>query len=432
MRAEAADFELLRALGQVSYAVESNSERTLTWSGGEDGSVPDSFSVSGRGASTGDAVMKLYAGKVVGWDDGAMSPSNAVPDVLLKEYVNAAAAPMADAEVTAYQMLYGDPNDSTIGQTWDGQVLGEAFDPASIPVVPLIAYFASAPVAGAASAAAGSLWTAQAWGPGGLQKLADYPSARQAINEQKWWPPVQRARDAGLGPRMRFTRNAAAGILRCVEAIHRRGVAHGAIDASAFAASTLEDASADALEVRLMNFGFASALTEESRRNDLRAAAATIAELAFSALAAGGRARAHVARSVAPALRGRVSAGRKGGARVLFGGARVRGGGGVLRVQGQAGRRVAAPGGLLARGRERRGRARARGSRRDAVRLTTYRWLRLTTRRLSSLFTSRRARYPTGEVRRFAARLGNVSVAVLVPGTFRFTPSGGRCLLPSP
>jgi hypothetical protein len=73
-----------------------------------------------------------------------------------------------------------------------------------------------------------------------------------------------------------------------VEAIHRRGVAHGAIDASAFAASTLEDASADALEVRLMNFGFASALTEESRRNDLRAAAATIAELAFSALAAGG------------------------------------------------------------------------------------------------------------------------------------------------
>ena len=288
MRAEAADFELLRALGQVSYAVESNSERTLTWSGGEDGSVPDSFSVSGRGASAGDAVMKLYAGKVVGWDDGAMSPSNAVPDVLLKEYVNAAAAPMADAEVTAYQMLYGDPNDSTIGQTWDGQVLGEAFDPASIPVVPLIAYFASAPVAGDASAAAGSLWTAQAWGPGGLQKLADYPSARQTIYEQKWWPPVQRARDAGLGPRMRFTRNAAAGILRCVEAIHRRGVAHGAIDASAFAASTLEDASADALEVRLMNFGFASALTEESRRNDLRAAAATIAELAFSALAAGG------------------------------------------------------------------------------------------------------------------------------------------------
>ena len=29
MRAEAADFELLRVLGQVSYAVESSSERTL-------------------------------------------------------------------------------------------------------------------------------------------------------------------------------------------------------------------------------------------------------------------------------------------------------------------------------------------------------------------------------------------------------------------
>ena len=159
-----------------------------------------------------------------------MSPSNAVPDVLLKEYVNAAAAPMADAEVTAYQMLYGDPNDSTIGQTWDGQVLGEAFDPASIPVVPLIAYFASAPWR--ASVRRRVAVDRAGVGPGGLQKLADYPSARQAINEQKWWPPVQRARDAGLGPRMRFTRNAAAGILRCVEAIHRRGVAHGAIDAS--------------------------------------------------------------------------------------------------------------------------------------------------------------------------------------------------------
>ena len=293
MRAEAADFELLRALGQVSYAVESNSERTLTWSGGEDGSVPDSFSVSGRGASTGDAVMKLYAGKVVGWDDGTMSPSNAVPDVLLKEYVNAAAAPMADAEVTAYQTLYSDPNDSTIGQTWDGQVVGEAFDPASLPVVPLIAFFASAPVALDDSALPGarrdgSLWTVQAWGPGGLQKLADYPNARQAIYEQKWWPPVQRARDAGMGPRMRFARNAAKGVLRCVAAIHQRGVAHNAIDAGAFAVNTLEDANADTLELRLMNFGFASPLTEDSKRSDLRAAALTIAELAFSALAAGG------------------------------------------------------------------------------------------------------------------------------------------------
>ena len=289
MRAEAADFELLRALGQVSYAVESSSERTLTWSGGEDGSVPDSFSVSGLGASAGDAVMKLYAGKVVGWDDGTMSTSNAVPDVLLKEYVNAAAAPMADAEVTAYQKLYGDPNDSTIGQTWDGRVVGEAFDPASVPVVPLIAFFASTPVAQDAER---SLWTVQAWGPGGLQKLADYPSKRQPIYEQKWWPPVQRARDAGLGPRMRFVRNAAKGVLRSMEAIHRRGVAHGAIDASAFSMSTLSDADADDLEVRLMNFGFASSLTEETRRKDMRASAMVIAELVFSSLSKAGP-RAH-------------------------------------------------------------------------------------------------------------------------------------------
>ena len=128
-RADADDFELLRSLGQVSYAVEGSAERTLTWTGGEDGSVPDSFSVTGSGGvAAGDAVMKLYAGKVIGWDDGG-ERSNAVPDVLLKEYVNAAAAPMADAEVEAYMALYGDPRDSTIGQRWDGVPVGEPFDP---------------------------------------------------------------------------------------------------------------------------------------------------------------------------------------------------------------------------------------------------------------------------------------------------------------
>ena len=36
--------------------------------------------------------------------------------MLLKEYVNAAAAPMADAEVEAYMKLYSNPTDSTIEQ----------------------------------------------------------------------------------------------------------------------------------------------------------------------------------------------------------------------------------------------------------------------------------------------------------------------------
>ena len=84
-RAEASDFELLRTLGTVSYAVDADVEKTLTWRGGDDGSVPDSFAVLGAGGASvaGDAVMKLYAGKVVGWDDG-QERSNAVPDVLLK------------------------------------------------------------------------------------------------------------------------------------------------------------------------------------------------------------------------------------------------------------------------------------------------------------------------------------------------------------
>ena len=286
-RADADDFELLRSLGQVSYAVEGSAERTLTWTGGEDGSVPDSFSVTGSGGvAAGDAVMKLYAGKVIGWDDGG-ERSNAVPDVLLKEYVNAAAAPMADAEVEAYMALYGDPRDSTIGQRWDGVPVGEPFDPASLPVVPLVAFFSSRPVGGAPDGP-GSLWTVQAWGPGGLTRLTDYPSRRQEPSEAKWWPPVQRVRDTGLGPRHRFARNAIRGVFDAVAAIHRRGVAHNAIDATSFQLNTTDDREADDVEVRLMNFGFAAPLTEETRRGDVRAAAVVAAEVVFGAFALGG------------------------------------------------------------------------------------------------------------------------------------------------
>ena len=290
MRAEAADFELLRVLGQVSFVVESSSERTLMWSGGEDGTVPDSISVSGSGQTQGDAVMKLYAGKVVGWDDGKLNSSNAVPDVLLKEYVNAAAATMADNEVTAYQTLYSDPNDSTIGQMSKGDVFGEAFDPASLPIVPLIAFFSSKPVAGNGYSEdnAGSLWTVQAWGAGGLNRLANYPSQKQEIYEQKWWPPVQRSRDAGSGPRMRYVRNAVNGVFSSLQAIHCRNVSHGAIDASSFQVNTLSDGEADDLEIRLMNFGFSQPLTPENKRQDLCAAAVVCAELIFSSLALNG------------------------------------------------------------------------------------------------------------------------------------------------
>jgi len=67
-RADAADFEILRTLGTVSYTVQqASAEKTLTWQGGDDGAAPDSFSVLGAaGAATaGNATIKLYAGKVV-------------------------------------------------------------------------------------------------------------------------------------------------------------------------------------------------------------------------------------------------------------------------------------------------------------------------------------------------------------------------------
>ena len=260
-RADADDFELLRSLGQVSYAVEGSAERTLTWTGGEDGSVPDSFSVTGSGGvAAGDAVMKLYAGKVIGWDDGG-ERSNAVPDVLLKEYVNAAAAPMADAEVEAYVALYGDPRDSTIGQRWDGPV-GEPFDPASLPVVPLVAFFSSRPCA--APGRPGIPLDRPGVGPGRPDRLADYPTAPGALRGEVVASRAGGARHR-LGSAHRFARSA----IRASSAPSPRFTAEAwrtAIDATSFQLNTMDDREADDVEVRLMNFGFAAPLTEETRR----------------------------------------------------------------------------------------------------------------------------------------------------------------------
>lgn len=117
-----------------------------------------------------------------------------------------------------------------------------------------------------------------------MSRLAEYPGKTQEVKKPSFWPPIQRVRDNGLGPRHRFVRNAMNGVLAAVDAIHRRGVAHNAIDASSFQMSTLTDQKADELEVRLMNLGFAGDLTEDRRREDLRCAAVVCAELVFSAL----------------------------------------------------------------------------------------------------------------------------------------------------
>ena len=121
-----------------------------------------------------------------------------------------------------------------------------------------------------------------------MARLSEYPARRQEIKEAGFWPPVQRVRDNGLGPRHRYVRNAMKGVLASIVAVHSRGIAHNALDASSFQVSTSIDQNADDLEVRLMNFGFAGPLTEDSRRGDLRNAAVVIAELVFSAFAVGG------------------------------------------------------------------------------------------------------------------------------------------------
>ena len=101
----------------------------------------------------------------------------------------------------------------------------------------MIAYFVSRTVGDVDEdgvAKKGSLWTVQVWGEGGLARLNDYPWKKQEYKEgTAFWPPIQRVRDTGLGPRKRYLRNAVKGVLAAVAAVHTRGVSHNAIDGGA-------------------------------------------------------------------------------------------------------------------------------------------------------------------------------------------------------
>ena len=114
--------------------------------------------------------------------------------MLLKEYCNEPAASMADAEVDAYTKLYSNPNDSTIGQTWTARPLARPSTRRPIPSCPSFAYFTSDSVDGVGT----SLWTVQAWGPGGVSRLAEYPGKQQDVKKPSFWPPVQRVRTSDL------------------------------------------------------------------------------------------------------------------------------------------------------------------------------------------------------------------------------------------
>ena len=263
--------------------MERGPERTLSWRGGDGDKAPDSIRISAPeimppgtsgsydSGTVETAVLNLYAGRIVGVpaDNG---DSGGGPSVLLKEYRDEAGAALADAEVEAYMRLYS-PNED-----------GARPYPSSLPVVPLIAFFASQSINDVEGGGSGaSLWTVQEWG--GLQRLAGHPDAKQrGGGSAPWWPPMQRVRDTAIGARHRYLRNAMHGMLAAVACIHTRGVCHNAIDAGSFLVTTLDDLEADDLEVRLMNLGFASPFTPEGQRADMRACALALAELVFSSL----------------------------------------------------------------------------------------------------------------------------------------------------
>ena len=207
-----------------------------------------------------------------------MTPrSNAVPDVLLKEYVNAAAAQdggrrghgVPDA-VRRPERQYHRPDLGRPGprrgvrsRVHTGGAAGRRTSPAR-------------PWRAVASAAAGSLWTAQAWGPGGLQKLADPARERARAGRAEVVAPRAEGARRGFGTRACASRatppRGSCGAWRRFTA---RGVAHGAIDASAFAANTLEDAergrargAPDELRVRVCVDGGIEAERPARRRGD--------------------------------------------------------------------------------------------------------------------------------------------------------------------
>jgi hypothetical protein len=202
---------------------------------------------------------------------------------MLKEYVGEEAAAFAETEVRAYERLLMDDD---VEIEVDGYGRGPGMMPKkALPIARLVGYFSSSAVDGEGR----SLWTVQEWH--GVRRLSEYPAQKQkGPSETKFWPPIQRVQDQPKNARARFVRQAFEQCIKGVWYAHQRGVAHGAIDASAFLCSTFTDQKADELQVRLINFGSSTLCTPESVVIDLKALAATLTELIFSALSLRGAA----------------------------------------------------------------------------------------------------------------------------------------------
>lgn len=294
--AEADDFEILSRLATVTLRTREAAPASLAWRSGEDGSVESVVSSSSTARDAlGDARVNVYAAR---WAVEPSTPKATANEdrstVMLKEYAGVDAAAFAETEVRAYERLL---EDDEVDIVVDKYGRGPGMLPRRrLPVARLVGYFSSAAMDGEGGR---SLWTAQEWH--GVRMLGEYPRAEQGETSRAmgFWPPVQRVRDQPTKARARYVRRAVEQCLAGVWFAHERGVAHGAIDGSTFLCSTFMDSKADDLEVRLINFGCSSLCTPESVVVDLKALAATLTELIFSAFSS----RATAESTTAEALR---------------------------------------------------------------------------------------------------------------------------------
>ena len=283
--ADADDFEIVSKLATVTLRTRSAAPGGLSWRSNEDGGLESVVtSTSSDSAASARARVNVYAGR---WAVEPSTPKTSRNEdrsaVMLKEYAGEDAAVFAETEVRAYERLLADDEVEIVVDKY-GRGPG-MLPKRALPIARLVGYFSSASVDGGEGR---SLWTAQEWH--GVRRLGEYPRAEQGEKSSglAFWPPVQRVRDQPSKARARYVRRAVEQCLKGVWYAHQRGVAHGAIDGSAFLCSTFLDSKADELEVRLINFGCSSLCTPTSVVTDLKALASTLTELIFSALSSRG------------------------------------------------------------------------------------------------------------------------------------------------
>jgi len=337
---DASDFELLKALGTVSYQTNVGASRTLSWSVSEEDAAPDTLAVTDAGVrvalatafaddaprvSAGETppACTLFAGRSTG---SALSVAPA--RVLLKAY-SPAAFSLASTELRAAAALALRSSNGA-ANFW---LLTDAPAWAEAPVAPVVGWFyAPLPATqpgGIMPAQEGiGLWVVQRWVT--LTSLATLaatlppPQVAQAAaitsstknteqGDASTWlssllsravpdrtpppsPPPPPSRAAVIV-------QACVGAVEAVAFLHSKRIAHGALDSRCFLIENAQGrggaagAAASRLVVRVANFGFAvvgsddeaqsadeqQALADAAQR-DCVALGVSIAEAVFGAL----------------------------------------------------------------------------------------------------------------------------------------------------